>query len=328
MNEYKCPHCDGPFEIPSISSTVVCPYCSTTVQLKTGEILKEHYIMRLQYSVDQIKERMLSWALKQLGVPKALENKTEIIESRLVFWPFWVVEVEAVADYRGIQKKPRFGETIQKIHSLRSNWVDVYEEGHSDIERDICVPAGKDVPEHLEHYKVPTRRKEFFQHDLVMDVGGEMQPIVIDRSKAIIRARKEMEDRLEEEAKEEVDKIIKMDSELQVPAVFLIHVPVWHITYSYSVRTYDALIDGASGRVIYLEYPRKLAFRAMTLFGGLLHLVVGGGIGLLLVYIGIAYFDTVFPTTFGIVFGLGMLAFSLRFFRTAMSLKAGEETPE
>jgi DNA-directed RNA polymerase subunit RPC12/RpoP len=328
MNEYKCPHCDGPFEIPSISSTVVCPYCSTTVQLKTGEVLKEHYVMRLQYSVDQIKERMLSWALKQLGVPKALENKADIKESRLVFWPFWIVEVEAVADYRGIQKKPRFGESIEKIHSLRPNWVDVPEEGHIDIERDICVPAGKGVPKHLEHYKVPTRRKEFFQHDLVTDVGGEMQPIVIDRSEAITKARKEMEDLLEEEVKEEVDKITEMDSELQVPAVFLIHVPVWHITYSYSVRTYDALIDGASGRVIYLEYPRKLAFRAMTLFGGLLHLVIGGGIGLFLVCIGIAYSNMFFPTTFGIVFGLGMLAFSLRFFKTAMSLKAGEEMPE
>jgi len=328
MNEYKCPHCDGPFKIPSISSTVVCPYCSTTVQLKTGEVLKEHYIMRLQYGVDEIKERMLSWALKQLGVPKALENKAEIKESRLVFWPFWVVEVEAVADYSGIQKKPRFGESIEKIHSLRSNWVRVPEEGHIDIERDICVPAGNGVPKHLEHYKVPTRRKEFFQHDLVTDVSGEMQPIIIGRSEAITQARKEMEDLLEEEAKEEIDKITEMDSELKVPAVFLIHVPVWHITYSYSVRTYEALIDGASGRVIYLEYPRKLAFRAMTLFGGLLHLVVGGGIGLLLVYLGIAYFNMVFPTTFGLVFGLGMLAFSLRFFRTAMSLRAGEEMPE
>ena len=63
----------------------------------------------------------------------------------------------------------------------------------------------------------------------------------------------------------------------------------------------------------------------MTMFGGLLHLGIGGGIGLLLTYLGLTSFGGIFPTVFGITFGLGMLAFTLIFFRTALSLRAGVE---
>jgi uncharacterized Zn finger protein (UPF0148 family) len=74
MSDISCPNCDGPIEVPRDSSTVVCPYCSTTVQVRTGEILKESYVMRLQYSLDDSWAKMLSWASKQLGAPKDLEQ--------------------------------------------------------------------------------------------------------------------------------------------------------------------------------------------------------------------------------------------------------------
>ena len=106
MSDISCPNCDGPIEVPHDSSTVVCPYCSTTVQVKTGEILKESYVMRLQYGLNDSWSKMLSWASKQLGAPKDLEQKAEIVESKLVYYPFWVVEVEAKADYMGTQSNP------------------------------------------------------------------------------------------------------------------------------------------------------------------------------------------------------------------------------
>ena len=88
------------------------------------------------------------------------------------------------------------------------------------------------------------------------------------------------------------------------------------------------MVDGASGRVISLKFPRKMAFRAMTMFGGLIHLGAGGGLGLLLVYLGLTQYDGVFPTVFGAVFGLGMLGFALRFLRTAFTLDAEEEVAD
>ena len=114
MTQINCPNCDGQIEIPKQSSTVVCGYCNTTVNVKSGEILKENYFMRLQYDLDLATDKMYSWGTKQLGAPKNLEQ-SKVVESKLVFWPFWVVEVEAKANYTGIQKKPDFkGKDKQK----------------------------------------------------------------------------------------------------------------------------------------------------------------------------------------------------------------------
>ncbi len=325
MVDYRCPNCDGPFELQPHSSTVVCPYCSTTVQVKTGEVIKEIYIMRVQFDLDKVRDKMFSWATKQLGAPKDLEAKAEIKEGELVYYPFWVVEVEAKADYAGTQRKPDFGSrtSISKI-----GWNNVHETGHIDIEQDIFVPAMKDTPKQLDNYVIPTKRKEFFSKDLIAESGGKLRPIQIDRDNAVDTAQRRMREILNVEARKEVDNITEMNASLNVPAVFLVHIPVWHVKYGYSLRSYDALVDAASGRVISLKFPRKMAFRATVLFGGLIHLGVGGGLGLLLVYIGYLWGNPLFPTVFGIVLGLGMLAISLRFFRTAISIRAEEEMAE
>ena len=96
MARTRCPNCDGELKIPKHSSTVVCEYCNTTVNVKTGAILKENYFMKLQYDLEMATEKMYGWGTKQLGAPKSLDQ-AKIVESKLVFWPFWVVEVEAEA---------------------------------------------------------------------------------------------------------------------------------------------------------------------------------------------------------------------------------------
>ncbi|MHA1136777.1 MAG: hypothetical protein ACTSSE_09835 [Candidatus Thorarchaeota archaeon] len=321
MTQFKCPNCDGQLNIPKQSSTMVCEYCNTTVNVRTGEILKENYFMQLQYDLKMATEKMYTWGMKQLGAPKGL-NQSKVLESELVFWPFWVVEVEAKTNYTGVQKKPDFkGRDSQ--HSL--SWHETIETNDIDLEQDIFIPANRDTPKPLKEYIIPTKRKEYFDKDKIFEVRGITKSVQMEQKEAIRKAKKTMSDVIEEEAKKEVDQITRMDTELNTPAVFLINVPIWHIKYCYKIRNYDALVDGASGRIVNMKFPRKIAFRGMTLLSGLLHLVIGGGIGLLLVYLGITAFDGIFPTTFGITFGLGMLAIAIRFFMTAFSLRAGME---
>jgi hypothetical protein len=289
--------------------------------VKTGEILKESYVMRVQFSLDDTWSKLLNWTTKQLGAPQDLEQKAKIVKSELVYYPFWVVEVEADGEYLGTQKKLK-GE---KGRFSSQSWESVEETGHLDIEKDIFIPASEEVPKALLNYVIPTKRKEFFSKDLIDDVAGKLKPVQIERDAAVDSAKKRMNAMLHNEALKEVDHVRSMNATLNVPAVFLVYIPVWHIKYDFSIRKYNAMVDGASGRVISLKFPRKMAFRAMTMFGGLIHLVVGGGLGLLLVYLGLTQFDGIFPTVFGTVFGLGMLGFALRFLRTAFTLDAEEE---
>jgi hypothetical protein len=291
------------------------------VNVKTGAILKDNYLMQLQYDLEMATEKMFTWGTKQLGAPKGL-NQSKIVERKLVFYPFWVIEVEAKTNYTGVQKKPDFG---GRNSVRRLSWNHITETNSIDIEQDIFVPANSDTPKELREYVIPTKRKEFFDKDKIIEVRGTAMPIHMEQEVAIKKAKKIMTKVIKEEAMKEVDRITQIDTDLKITAVFLVSVPIWHIKYCYKIRNYDALVDGASGRIVYMKFPRKMAFRGMTLLSGLLHLIVGGGLGLLLVYLGITAFDGVFPTIFGIAFGLGMLAIALRFFMAAISLRAGME---
>jgi len=129
---------------------------------------------------------------------------------------------------------------------------------------------------------------------------------------------------LRQEAELEVESMILMDDQ-KINAIFLVEIPILHFEYSYGTSRYDGFVDGASGRIINLDFPRKESFRAMTKLAGQVHVGVGVGIILLLTYLGFTLFDGIFPTYFGIGLGLEMFLFGYLFLRFSRSLGTGNE---
>lgn len=323
MTELECPYCGGIVELPPYCSTVVCPYCNTTIRTKTGTIFKEHYMMDIQYSLQDAQEKMFEWAMKQLGAPEDLKQ-AEIVDSNLTFWPFWVVEIEANAAYSGSQKKPKFPRNeALSIHKVE--WEVEHEEGTIDLADDFFIPANREMPKSLMNYNIPIKRKDFFDQEKISDQGGMREEIQVDQDEALTIARSSMVGSLRQEAKIEIEEIVQLDHDLKITAIFLIEIPIWHIEYSYNGERYNAFVDGASGRVVSLNFPRKESYRAQTQLIGHLHLGIGGAISLLLIYLGLTQFDGVFPTYFGLALGFEMIIFSLLFSREARSLGTGEE---
>ena len=188
--------------------------------------------MKLQYDLEMATEKMYGWGAKQLGAPKGL-NQSKVVESKLVFWPFWVVEVEAKANYTGVQNKPDFkGSDSQRTLS----WNKVTETHKLDMEQDIFIPANSDTPKPLKEYIIPTKRKEYFDKDQILEVRGTTEPVQMEQEAAIQKAKKMMSEVLKEEALKEVDSITQMDEKLKTPAVFLVSIPIWHIKYCYKIR--------------------------------------------------------------------------------------------
>jgi hypothetical protein len=74
-----------------------------------------------------------------------------------------------------------------------------------------------------------------------------------------------------------------------------------------------------------MNFPMRHSFRATLQLVGYLHLGVGGGIGLLLIYLGLTLFDGIFPTYFGIALLVEMIIFTWLLLRNANSIGEGEE---
>lgn len=57
--------------------------------------------------------------------------------------------------------------------------------------------------------------------------------------------------------------------EMLHPEFSLVYYPVWVVRYAYRQRTYQVVIDGVSGRVMYGKAPGNIMYRAATLVAGL-----------------------------------------------------------
>jgi hypothetical protein len=56
-------------------------------------------------------------------------------------------------------------------------------------------------------------------------------------------------------AKEDVDKIIEMKTDLEIGDTVYLHTPVWFIVYEYKRERYHLILDGATGVAIKGDIP-------------------------------------------------------------------------
>jgi hypothetical protein len=77
---------------------------------------------------------------------------------------------------------------------------------------------------------------------------------------------------------QEVSKIDSRDDKIDVGETFLIHVPVWELTYRYGNKKYKASVSAPTGYVIESQYPRSMSFRAGGIGVGLIMLLIGAAL--------------------------------------------------
>jgi hypothetical protein len=77
----------------------------------------------------------------------------------------------------------------------------------------------------------------------------------IDKDEALERAKQEIEEHHKYLAQQDVDKIIEIESEIKVNQTVYLHAPIWFIKYEYKGKTYQLIIDGATGTVVRGDIP-------------------------------------------------------------------------
>ena len=75
------------------------------------------------------------------------------------------------------------------------------------------------------------------------------------RDEAVRLARQQIEGHHEFLAKQEVDKIIEIKSQISIGDAVYLHAPVWFVVYEYKGERFNILLDGATGTVIKGDIP-------------------------------------------------------------------------
>jgi len=240
VDEIHCSHCGAPISFKPGEILAACKYCGYTIVIETGQPFTfEHSILLNRYDLVSVDAPIIDWMRTGFIKPPDLAKKSKIMEKNLVYLPFWVVSVEAKSTYKGIFE--RMAPAVVK-------------EGKIEKEYDWLVLARKATEFPTKEYDVPLAGKIPFDFRRIEGFAKVLNS-EIDKDDAVEFARQQIDQHHRYLAQEDVDKIIEMNTSINVKQIVYLHAPIWFVKFEYKGKLYQLLVDGASGMVIKGDIP-------------------------------------------------------------------------
>ena len=236
----RCSHCGAPVDFKPGEIVATCKYCGFTTVIETGEAFNfEHSLLLNKFDEKRIEDPIRSWMRSGFLKPGDLAKKSKISEKNLVYLPFWVVSAEAASSYKGIFE--RIAPPIVKEGKIDKeyNWLVLAREASDFPTREYDVPLEGKIPYDF-------RKIEGFAKVLNSE---------IDREEAVELAKQQIEAHHRFLLKQDVDRIIEIQTNLNIKQVVYLHAPVWFINYTYKGKMYQLIIDGAAGMALKGDIP-------------------------------------------------------------------------
>jgi len=240
VEELSCSHCGAPISFKPGEIIATCKYCGFTVVIETGKAFTfEHSMLLNKYDPAGIEEPIKNWMRTGFLKPSDLAKKAKSVEKNLIYLPFWVVTVEAACHYKGI---------FERITPP------VVKEGKIEKKYDWLVLARKATEFATREYDVPLEGKIPYDFRKIEGFAKVLNS-EIDKNEAVEVAKQQIEEHHRYLTQQDVDRIIEMRNEIKLDQTVYLHAPVWFIKYEYKGKTYQILMDGATGTVIKGDIP-------------------------------------------------------------------------
>ena len=194
-----------------------------------------------EYNPTQAEELVRNWMRSGFLKPADLARTSKILEKSLMYLPFWIVPVTATSAYKGI-----FERLVPPI----------MKEGRIEKKYDWLVLARKATTFPTKEYDVPLKGKVPYDFRRVEGFAKVLNS-EINENEAVDLARQQIESHHQFLAKQDVDKIIEMKTDLTIGDSVYLHAPVWFIAYEYKRERYNVILDGATGDIIKGDIPAK-----------------------------------------------------------------------
>lgn len=240
VQEITCSHCGAPISFEPGEIIATCKYCGYTVVIETGKAFSfEHSMLQNKYDLTEIEEPIKNWMRAGFLKPSDLARKSKIMEKTLIYLPFWVMSVEAESDYKGI---------FERITPA------VVKEGGIEKKYDWLVLARRATEFPTREYDVPLTGKVAYDFRKI-EAFAKVLNSEIEKNEAGELAKQQIEEHHRYLAQQDVDRVIEMKNEIKIDQTVYLHAPIWFVKYEYKGKTYQLLIDGATGTVIKGDIP-------------------------------------------------------------------------
>jgi len=240
VQEIMCSHCGAPISFEPGEIIATCKYCGYTVVIETGKAFTfEHSMLKNKYELASIEELVRNWMRAGFLKPPDLAKKSKIMEKTLNYLPFWVISVEAKSDYKGI---------FERITPP------VVKEGKIEKSYDWLVLARKAAVFPTREYDVPLAGKIAYDFREI-EAFAKVLNSEIRKDEAAELAKQQIEEHHRYLAQQDIDRIIEIRNEIKINQIVYLHAPIWFAKYEYKGKTYQLLIDAATGTIIKGDIP-------------------------------------------------------------------------
>ena len=254
LHGLACPRCGGMVPIPEGQAIVRCPFCEQR-SLVRGERGLQRYQVPQRIPRQQASDALQRFLRSHQAIARDAARRAELSETMLVYLPFWGSWARALGWVFG-QKRVRSGDQttyqpreVRVVQDMTWNGAacDVGEFGVN------TVPLGEQPLE-------PFDPDSLYDHALVFEPVGSA-------SDARAAADADFNRRLEASAG--LDRIAQVFARFTRRRFGLVYYPLWVLRYAYRQRSFQVVVDGFSGQVLYGKAPGNTLYRAAMLVGGM-----------------------------------------------------------
>ncbi|HPH95063.1 MAG TPA: hypothetical protein PKW33_02150 [Anaerolineaceae bacterium] len=249
-----CPKCGGVLNIPEGQEIVACPYCDQR-SIVSGELGLRRFQTPCKINRQQAEEAMRSFLGSSMAIGWGVKGGAQITEAFLIYMPFWMGWGKVMGWVFG-EKKVGSG----KHHHYEAREVRVVED--MTWNRAACDVAELGVSQ-VNMAGVPLQA---FNPETLHREGLVFEPVG-STADARAAARSDFEARVKQRAG--LDREGQTFLRVARLRLGLVYYPLWVLRYTWRGRSYQVVVDGASGVVLYGKAPGNTIYRAGVMVSGM-----------------------------------------------------------
>ena len=254
LHGLACPRCGGMVPIPEGQEVVVCPFCSLSSVVR-GDRGIRRYQVPLRVDKNQAVQAYQKFLSGNMAIAPGAGRNAKLDETLLVHLPFWAAWGRGLGWVFG-RKEVGSGDNRH------------FEPREVRIVRDLnWNSAACDVGEFgVNRISLEGRSLEPFNAENLHRNGLVFEPVGSDEE-ALEAARTDFEQRIRSEA--HLDQVSQSFVRILRPRLGVVTYPLWVLRYLFKERSFQVVVDGYTGEVLYGKAPGNVYYRSAILIGGM-----------------------------------------------------------
>jgi hypothetical protein len=249
-----CPRCGGMVPVPEGQVIVACPFCDlrSTVQ---GERGVRRYQVPRRIDQEAALNAFKKFLSSKIAIARDCARTAELDEVLMVHLPFWAVWGRGLGWAFG-EKQTGSGDNKK------------YEPREVRVVKELdWNGAACDVGEFgVTRISLDGRPLEPFDLEQLQYSGMLFEPVG-SAAEALENARAYFEDEMKKQT--HLDRISQTFIRMIRQRMGIVYYPLWVLRYLYRGRSFQVVVDGFSGEVLYGKAPGNIFYRAGVLVAGM-----------------------------------------------------------